>query len=196
MGFPENWFEDLIKQFPVELQLAGIAINHALTPERITPLLDKWLGALFWYGQGVSESSYAARIVKYVAALEQLTMTKKSNNLDVTQTVTSRTRFLCGALLEEDKKGNTRSLIDNMYKHRCDLIHGRISPSDPIIHATAQLSERITQQALFTALRMFSYISSERSDSLEELEKEYDLQVRPEEYDNPTKGNNSHSTEI
>ena len=175
----ENWYEDLRRLFPMELQVTGITVNHLLNPKRATPLFEKWLGALLWYGQGVSENNYGAKIVKYVAALEQLTVAKKSSDLDITKTVTLRTKFLCRRDNENiDDMENTNESIDKLYGYRSDLMHGQLSPSSPKIHDIAKRSGKIVQHALFAALHMFVYLATDKRDSLKELEKEYRLHVQ------------------
>lgn len=174
---PENWIEDLNELYPVELQITGITVNHLLSPKPTTPLFEKWLGALLWYGQGVSDSNYAAKIVKYVAALEQLTIAKKSSDLDITRTVTARTKFLCTEIIESDDADKSKDTIGKMYRYRSDLMHGQISPSNPKIHEIAKRSGKILQQALFSALHLFVYLATENRDSLKELEKEYQARV-------------------
>jgi len=169
----DNWFEEVQDKFYMEMKLAGVTIRQLIDTMPRAPLSEKWLGALLWYGQGVSESSDSAKIVKYVAALEQLTITKKKTEDEISKTVISRTEFLCDEILEQDQTGETLTVIKNMYKYRSELLHGQISPSNKKIRLTASSAGRVTQQALFRALHFFVWLSTDGRDSLDELEKEY-----------------------
>jgi hypothetical protein len=173
----ENWFEQLEQKYPLELQIAGRSINRSLNPNPTNSISEKWLGALLWYGQGVSETAYSAKIVKYVSALEQLTITRNSADQHIGALVTARTRFLSGPILEEDGVGNTGEVIERLYRVRCDLLHGRVLPTDPKVQKAANQSGRVVQSAVFNAIRFFLHVINQRGDSLESLEHAFQESV-------------------
>ncbi len=76
------------------LQMAGLALDGYLKPEVKSNHRDRWLDALNWYGQAVSEPLPSAQLVKYVAALERLTVTEYLVVNEATDVVTRRTALL------------------------------------------------------------------------------------------------------
>lgn len=75
---------------------------------------DRWLDALNWYGKVVSEHGRAAKLVKFVAALERLTVTKETGTADVTEVVTKRTVVLASAY--ETKRTNLLEDAREIYR--------------------------------------------------------------------------------
>jgi hypothetical protein len=173
----DSWYEDITKDNALDLKLAGTALTYFLRPTGNYPLVEKWLGALHWYGQGVTETSNSARIVKFVAALEQVTVAKKSHLTDITDTVTTRTKFLCYESIPKAERDFAFAQIDRLYRLRSELLHGQISPNDKKVEEVAKAAGRITQQAIATALHFYAWVSTQKKDNLGDLESEYERRV-------------------
>jgi hypothetical protein len=73
--------------------LCPVPLDHIIDPQYTTHLKERFLDAMAWYGQAISEKQISVQIVKCVAALERLTVTKKLEK-GLTDTVVRRTALL------------------------------------------------------------------------------------------------------
>jgi hypothetical protein len=154
-----EWINVLIKPDDSYFRAAASALGSCVDPQYSSHLKERFLDAMAWYGQAISEQQTSVQIVKYVAALERLTVTKKLEE-GLTSTVTRR-----AALLSYDgtKEGYERSLKDaeKVYDYRSGLMHGSRSPFDKDLKFVVPLAEKITQKALFNSLRIFTRLEHE-----------------------------------
>src|SRR5205085_2396212 len=82
VGFKDDWltmFDNPEGQ--LTLELLGIALEAAVDPQMERPLSDRFLDAAHWFGEAVRESSPAAKVIKYVTALERMFMTDERDNI-------------------------------------------------------------------------------------------------------------------
>jgi hypothetical protein len=168
----KEWFRVLTEPDDSYLRAAASALYACADPQHGSHLNERFLDAMAWYGQAVSEQQTSVRIVKYVAALERLTVTKKLEE-GLTNTVTRR-----AALLSYDgtKEGYERALEDaeKVYDYRSGLMHGSRSPFDKDLRFVAPLAEEITRKALFNSLRIFTELDHEIRDAkAKDLEAKY-----------------------
>lgn len=156
----EGWYEGVKKNMWWALQAAGSAIE-AYLDLRKGEHRDRWLGALHWYGQAVSERQPAAQLVKYVAALERLTVLEETGTVDeqgtqdVTDVVTRRAALLGCESEDVTEVAKVREDARKLYRWRSNLIHGRSSPLTKELSDVMHLAHRITQQAMFSALGIY-----------------------------------------
>jgi hypothetical protein len=125
-----------------------------------------------WYGQAISEKQISVQIVKCVAALERLTVTKKLEK-GLTDTVVRRTALLS---YDETKEGYEKALKEagKIYDYRSGLMHGSKSPFDKNLELISPMAEEITQKALFNALRIFTELDNKVENVREkQLEAKY-----------------------
>lgn len=186
----KEWVSTLIEPDDFYFRAAASAIDTCVDPQYNSHLKERFLDAMAWYGQAVSEQQTSVRIVKYVAALERLTVTKKLEKR-LTDTVTQRT-----ALLSYDgtKEAYERALKDaeKIYDCRCDLMHGSRSLFDKDLKSVALIAEEITRKALFSSLRLFTEIGHEvKKTKAKDLEAKYlelESQSPQEPAQNPESG--------
>lgn len=164
----EGWYDHIVQNSGLEFQLAGSAIEGYLNPEIKSDYRDRWLDALNWYGQAVSETLPSAQLVKYVAALERLTVTEHSPKDKATATVTRRTALLTFGNINDicTAVKNARTL----YKWRSKLMHGQSSPLTKKILPIMRLADNTTQDALFSALEVYYGLEMERKTTSKKLE--------------------------
>jgi hypothetical protein len=168
----ENWYQGIIDQSEFYFTAAASALDSCLDPQRRTHLKQRFLDAMSWYGQAVSDPLPSVQIIKYVAALERLTMTKKLDR-DLTQTVTRRIAILSYYADPSDFK---KALADaeTVYDCRSALMHGSKSPFDKDLQALAPLAEEIARKALFSSLEIFVALHHEvKGAKPSDLEKKY-----------------------
>ncbi len=173
----KEWFRVLIEPDASYFEAAISALNSCVDPQYTTHLKERFLDAMAWYGQAISEKQTSVQIVKYVAALERLTVTKKLEK-GLTDTVVRRTTLLS---YDETKEGYEKALeeVDKIYDCRSGLMHGSKSPFDKDLELVSPMAEKIVQKALFNALRIFTEL-----DNKVENVKEKQLEAKYNELEN------------
>ena len=78
---PDQWYEKLRQHAGLYLILVENALGCLQDPSKASHLTQRFLDGLNWYGQAVKETHSASAIVKYVAALERITMTKEHKKI-------------------------------------------------------------------------------------------------------------------
>lgn len=182
----EGWYEHVKENTSWALQAAGSAVEAYLQPRKVkSQHRDRWLGALHWYGQAVSEREPSAQLVKYVAALERLTVLEETGTVDeegtqdVTDVVTRRTALLASETGDRAEVMTLRENARTLYRWRSNLMHGRSSPLTKELLEVMHLAHRMTQQAMFAALAIYVQLDmagklkeQDLEDRFVELEKE------------------------
>jgi len=158
--------------------MCSSALKARISPEYKTHLTERFLDALSWYGQAVSDTLHSTKIVKYVAAWERLVITRKEK--DLTSTVCRRISMLAYDGCRETYEQTLKKAKD-VYEWRSNLMHGTISPFAANIEEIVPIAERLTQSSLFQAVDLFVYLSQKNNKvNAKELEKEY--QQREQQY--------------
>lgn len=170
----DGWFEQIRQQYGRYLNAAGQAIETYLSPHQPTELCERWLDALNWYGQAVSEPLPSAQIVKYTAALERLTITKEAPG--VTDSVTRRTAILVAADWQESFEAVRKDARD-VYEWRSNLMHGSSSPSskdesiEKEMRAVRYRADDLTRRALFNAIAVYANLLANGKAKSKDLEE-------------------------
>jgi hypothetical protein len=163
---------------------AASALNACLHPQSSSHLIDRYLDAMAWYGQAVSEPQTSVRIVKYVAALERLTITKKLEE-GLANAVIRRTALLTS----DDATVNYESASKDagtVYDCRSRLMHGSVSPFDRELDDIVPIAEKITRFALFNSLRLFTELANKiKNATAKDLEAAYVKLEQSVETDSP-----------
>lgn len=177
----EGWFRVLVEPDASYLEAAISALNSCVDPQHTTHLKERFLDAMAWYGQAIAEKQISVQIVKYVAALERLTITKKLEE-GLTKTVVRRTAILS---YDGTKEGFQKSLQEatKIYDYRSGLMHGSKSPFDKNLETIVPTATEITQTALFNALRIFTELNNKvKNVKQKQLEAKYqELEIQIEE---------------
>jgi hypothetical protein len=126
----DGWFDEMARGAAGYLNAAEQLIEAYLSPEKPFDVATRWLDALSWYGQAVEERVPSAKIVKYVAAVERLTITEETPTDDdrgLTDAVTRRAALLAGGA-DETELEKRRLEAKYLYRWRSKLMHGQRSP--------------------------------------------------------------------
>ena len=166
----DNWFQTITDNYAFYLEAAGSALNSYLETEGSSHLCQRFLDALNWYGQAVTEQMTSAQIIKYAAALERLTVTKKEK--DLTPVVTRRTALLNFDGSKEDF-GRCKKDASKVYEWRSNLMHGSCSPFEKKLGTISNLAQRMTQCALFRSLGFFLFVEHTCGYTQNNLEESY-----------------------
>lgn len=90
VAFPDDWASSFERpEDKVLLKMFGIALESAVDPRLDRPMSERFLDAAQWFGEAVRETSRAAKVIKYVTALERLVMTDEKDD------ITHRSRHAC-----------------------------------------------------------------------------------------------------
>lgn len=132
VGYDEDWFKLFDREdYGIALRLCGLALEAAADPTLDRPLSRRFLDAAAWFGEAVRDESPAARVVKYVTALERMLMTDEAD--DITKLVSERVAAVCFELPSRDSFEKWRSDTQRAYALRSKLVHGSLSPNSPEI---------------------------------------------------------------
>lgn len=137
-SLPDDWTLQILEgEGAALLKRAGSVLQSRLNPEFKHPLSDRLLDAAQWFGEAVRDKSPSTTLVKYVSALERLTLTKKekteSEPSRIAEVVSDRVTALTYRLLNFDSFSENKATFKRIYNIRSRLVHGSISPSDPKI---------------------------------------------------------------
>lgn len=149
---PDNWTEQILSgEGRAGLDQAGIVLESRLNPDIERPLSQRMLDAVQWFGEAVRDASPSTRVIKYVTALERLTLTKKGE--DIAESVSDRVAALTTGLVEGKSFEQNKATFKKVYGLRSDLAHGSISPNDPtvgnLIGAACDYCEKAIRRALY-----------------------------------------------
>lgn len=132
VGYDENWFKLFDRDdYGNAIGLCGLALEAAVNPDLDRPLSRRFLDAVAWFGEAVREESPAARVVKYVTALERMLMTDEAN--DIAKLVSERVAAVCFDIPSGESFEKWRSDTQRAYALRSKLVHGALSSVSPEI---------------------------------------------------------------
>jgi len=154
VGFNEDWMELLDDdEAQVLLKLCGVALEAASDPRLERPLSDRFLDASHWYGEAVRETSSAAKVIKYVTALERMFMTDEKDN--IIDTMSQRIATFCSDPSASDDFSRWEADARRAYDLRSKLAHGSMSPRDPAVYEGVRLGSEVGRAALLSGLAAF-----------------------------------------
>lgn len=159
----DGWLEILTQQCKYHFEQASKALSLSMDFECNVYLAPRFMDALRWYGDAVTESDPAYQIVKYISALERLTGTGVDESRGVTDIVTTRTAMLysdTGKMAYE----SAIKQIKELYGLRSDLLHGSISPFDSKISSFTEKAHDVVQNTLLMGLSFYELIGLDRED--------------------------------
>lgn len=156
VAFPDDWatlFEQ--PEHRHILDLFGAALESAVDPRLDRPLSERFLDAALWFGEAVRESSRAAKVIKYVTALERLVMTDEKD--DITSQVAARVSAICVDPAAPDSREQLRKEAERAYSLRSKLAHGSLSPKSDQIFEGVKLGAKLCELTLINALAIFGF---------------------------------------
>jgi hypothetical protein len=155
MGFGPGWAANLPDSDAARfLTNFGVALEAAANPELERPLSRRVLDAVYWFGEGVRDTTDAARVVKYVTALERLLMTEEHD--DIAKIVSHRASAFC---LVGDEARSLQDWRDDAvlaYDLRSRLVHGDISPTSADVANGVHIAARLARFVILSVLNHFA----------------------------------------
>jgi hypothetical protein len=176
----DQWLEILQTVYADYLEISVKAIDTIISFEKTPPLCERFLDALSWYGDAVTESSEAAKIVKFVSAIERMAGTGKTATDDnaqqkrtVTDIIISRASILYSNASDETISDSIQK-VTRVYAQRSDLVHGSISPLEVCANDAAE-AENIARFVLLSGLDFFHILGfSDESMNKRKLKEDYE----------------------
>jgi hypothetical protein len=165
-GDPMAGVSPCTKAFASDLLNMGLSGNR---DEATTRLLD----ALRWFGDGSFEESGGVQIVKWIAALERLTGTKRLPS-GITRNFCKRVALLASSLGAGKVEDAYRDAY-RAYDLRSDVMHGSRSQDDEHLSRNAGFVHDLTRAAIVGALSMHHLLSARMRDGrVESMGRFYD----------------------
>lgn len=161
----DDWLEFLTHGSGRFFDLSTRVLTICSEFEEPPPLCARFIDALHWFGEAVTEKSQAARIVKFVTAIERICgtgmeETAKGDFRGVTDIVTTRAAILY-SVLEQVPFEKARNNVSEIYNCRSNLVHGSVSPFDESIVEKARHTYEFTRSILFAALDYYATLGFE-----------------------------------
>jgi hypothetical protein len=154
IGFAPGWSSDLAgSEAEYFLKFCGVALEAAVDPGLQRPISRRVLDAIYWFGEGVRETSDAARIVKYVTVIERMLMTEEHD--DISKVVSERCAAFCSISKEPLGLARWKEDVLTLYNLRSRLVHGDMSPLSGEVRDGVHLGEKISRFAILSVLRHF-----------------------------------------
>lgn len=168
-----GWADILFKNTGKFLPVAGNALRLCTDFDTPPHLCTRFIDALHWYGDAISERSPAAKILKFVTAIERICSTGKEHDANgvergITNIVTVRASIFYAQagqkMFEEAKKE-----INSIYKCRSELVHGSVSPFSESVYSLVAKTNEVAQLVLLAGLDFF-YAQGLEDKNIGELE--------------------------
>ncbi|HMO75480.1 MAG TPA: HEPN domain-containing protein [Sphingopyxis sp.] len=153
VGFEEGWFARFADDWSRELPLCALALEAAIDPGLARPLSHRFLDAIHWYGEAVRDPNPAARVVKYITALERMLMTEGANE-KIAPTIAERVAALCCERGSALSHAQWHADAHTAYSLRSNLVHGSLSPKDRRIMDELSTVARVSRFAIIGALKL------------------------------------------
>lgn len=156
VGFEDDWpkfFADAEGRHL--MSLFGIALELAVEPRLDRPISERFLDAVSWYGEATREKVLAARVVKYLTALERMVMTDEKDN--ITDLLSQRAAALCSNPREVGDFSVWHSKSQKAYGLRSKLVHGSLSQRDLRVAEGASEAHEVVRASLLNALTGFGH---------------------------------------
>jgi len=152
VGFASGWSTEWVgSEAELFIKLSGVALEIVVDPDLQRPVSRRVLDAIYWFGEGVRETGDAAKVVKYVTALERMLMTNEGD--DIAKLVSERCAAFCLTSDEPITLEQWRAEALGLYELRSRLVHGDMSPLSKEVRSGARLGAKIARLVILAALR-------------------------------------------
>jgi hypothetical protein len=159
----DQWLEILTsdKYFPLLANVLTLCSSFEDPP----PLCARLMDALAWFGDAIAERSSAAKIVKFVNAIERVCGTGREFDSagkarGVTDIVLTRSSIFYSVITEKSFSDAKREIAE-IYQCRSDLVHGSVSPFDDKIASQVARTDRVTNVVLLAAIDYYKTLGLE-----------------------------------
>lgn len=146
-----NWYGMITRQYAPYWQIAVQILQTPAGPSAKGKLAQRFLDGLAWYGDAVSEQSEAGKLVKFVAALERISITQGESSGG---NKLSRRAAMQACEGPEESFRKYLAACVNIYAGRSNLMHGALSPLDRRVPKLCADAEHVSRRALLRFLTL------------------------------------------
>ncbi|EIZ78254.1 hypothetical protein WSK_3136 [Novosphingobium sp. Rr 2-17] len=146
----DGWTGQLAIDMDVGVERAGLILQSCVNPDLPRPISQRMCDVAQWFGEAVRDPSPSTRVVKFVTALERLTLTEKVD--DVAESVSDRVAALTVGQIDNMSFYPSKNLFKKIYGIRSDLAHGTMSPNDPKVLSVVGKAGDYAETAILRAL--------------------------------------------
>lgn len=172
---PNDWLRHLRSRLAGFYLPAVEAIRLSRDPASNHDLAARLLDAALWFGEATREPQPAGRIVKYVTALECLTLTP---NEKVSRVLPRRASALLAAAHSDDAKSQLAA-FKHLYDLRSRIVHGGVTPADPALVTEARTTYELCRKAILAGLLFFDFLGINKENfGHERIQRGYEGLVR------------------
>jgi len=168
----EGWYDNLMLHAAPLWHLFEEAIDGLRLEEIKDELNQRLLDAINWFGQAVVEPNPAAKIVKYSAALERLTMTGHLPS-GIEARIIKRVVDLNSDGTDKTYD-NIKKEVGALYQYRSDLMHGAISPYSSSISGVIHSAWEVSRWAILNAAQFFAFLRENGKHTQKDLDAAYE----------------------
>lgn len=184
----DSWYEQ-VKAAPAWTLLHSILLNYWNAMGNVDEIQTRFMDALAWHSDAISEPDLGARIVKFWTAIERVLTTSRGNN------ISARVAVLSSKTSQEFDKNSKE--LSAAYQRRSDVVHGSANRSNEAWYSeAATVSEAASQTTLFQYLYAIPQIHRVRGSAnrqklqiwlkgLDNLAGRFRAQIREASQDNP-----------
>lgn len=137
--------------------MAGSLIPFLISGEPVPLLYQRYINALWWYGEAFSIDVPYLKVTSLANALESLLATKKDN---ISEQVSIRA---CHLMKIAEPKESWELRIKKFYDMRSALVHGRIAAFDPQVSSQIRYGEIITKRVLLEGMSWTRYLADRKA---------------------------------
>lgn len=149
----EEWLETIGRNYNFFINEAARVIHCVIDPIVVTYLSERYIDALSWYGQAVSERAQAAKLIKYVIAMERICLTGEQKGITEILLNRATTLYISGKDKKEFEK--YKKNIKEIYDARSGLVHGSLSPFDDSMESLSSDAGEIAREVLLYGLDLY-----------------------------------------
>lgn len=176
-----NWIEKTLEgRAKYWVELAGSLIEALRSGRELPILYYRYVIALWWYGEAVSEPHNHAKIVRYATAMEAFLgspIKKGPDGAEIESLSTQlarRAAFLC-ARGGASEISLWQTEVKAFYNVRSRLVHGDYAPFDPDLDKYVGMGERLVGRVLIEGLAWTSFLANrDHSMSITRISKYFD----------------------
>jgi hypothetical protein len=162
----DNWYE-MISRWELWKTAESIFVTYADAWEPPPELHRRFLDALRWHGEGISDAHADSRFAKYWISIERLVSLKANDEV-------TRKAALLSCSGPEHFSARFKK-CQRLYGKRSALVHGRTDMDAEESEGLAAETENLSQIVLFSYLRLLRILQEKNRFDHEGLEREFAL---------------------
>ena len=151
-GLAQPGWQDELRCLDAYTQIFGAALHALVDPAEASPLRQRLLDAVKWFGDAATDTTPSCAVVKYVSAIE-CSLFGAFHRHDHSKVFASRVQAVLEAFDYDFGRTYERSL--KLYEQRSRLLHGAASPRAESVGAILQDAATLARLVLMCAAQVY-----------------------------------------